>query len=347
MNDQELQIGDLIFYYDTLGCIEHTAVYVQHKNNIPYVVHSTSSPYNSVMLTHIKPAEELCSYTVMRPKNTHLAALAVNILLRWVEHQVPFACKDKLDKISNEIDNKNGFEGPDAGKIQESHGKQSYKNNYNQYIDMANALPYIPCEDGEIKGLRCAEAVISAYNIALFLMSATLKRSLIDDSSLWVIGTCNSLEIFIELLNNPLPFDAKATLSAGIYEHCVHDTENWISLGALNVANVILEEQVIVSNKESWREFRNLLKIEAIHKVITLLDSPYQKSRQNTPIQFASEGAHESSPSWSECSGESRSRSRSRSRSYSIASPFRFLSIEPSNILEDYEAEVIAMQNGV
>jgi hypothetical protein len=189
MDDNELKTGDLIFYLDTLGTVEHIALYANHKLGIPYVVHAVTAPYNSVMLTCLKKPDHGCSYKVMRPINTDLALISTGILFRWVEHQVPFATREKRDLLINTLDKEGGFDNVDAGKIQESYGKKGYESNFLQYLLMANALPYIAEEDGAIKGLRCAEAIVAAFNIALVISHATLiRKKSVEDGYEWVLN---------------------------------------------------------------------------------------------------------------------------------------------------------------
>jgi len=284
MTNNELKIGDLIFYSNTLGAIEHIAMYIAEKDTVPYVVHAVSRPYDSIMLTQIKPVDPGCSYRVMRPLNHALTLVAAGILLRWVEHQVPFATQEKRSALVNFLDEIGGFDNASAGKVQEPHGKKTYRSTYLQYLDMANALPYIPQEEGEIKGLFCSEAIVSAFNIALLTSYASIT-SLLQGNE-WSLSTFTSLGRYINALENPLPFDAKATLPAGIFEHCFSHPEQWSDQGKLSIENNvdICDHD---KNKELWRDFKTALLAEAPEKLQEQLSSsPKKKHRFVSPVFF-------------------------------------------------------------
>ena len=259
-------------------------MYIAQKDTVPYVVHAISGTYNSIMLTQIKPVDSGCSYRVMRPLNHDLTLVAAGILLRWVEHQVPFATQEKRSALINLLDNKRGFDNPNAGKVQEPHGKETYRSTYLQYLDMANALPYIPKEEGEIKGLFCSEAIVSAFNIAL-LMSYASTTSLLQGNE-WSLSTFTLLGNYINALDNPLPFDAKATLPAGIFEHCLDHPEQWSDQGKLSIENNVAPGDHD-KNKELWREFKTALLAEAPEKLQEQLSSsPKKKHRFASPVFF-------------------------------------------------------------
>lgn len=270
MLESELQIGDLIFFLDTLSNAEHIALFVSMKDDVPYVIHATSAPYYAVMLTRLKPADIGCAYRVVRPIHKNLALIATGILFQWVEHLVPYASREKFDAIMNELDQKGGIDNPNAGIVQEAHGKATYESNYAQYLIMANSLPYIPHEEGKIKGLRCAETIVAAFNIALVIMHATLIQSFMGYE--WILDGYSSLEVFIASLNNPLPFDAKTTLPAGILTHCLKDKAQWIDQGMLFVDPG--EDPAPEKCREIWCEFKTALQTSALEKVNQFLSSP-------------------------------------------------------------------------
>lgn len=298
MTHNELKIGDLIFYLNALGAIEHIAIYIAEKDTVPYVVHAVSAPYYSIMLTQIKPADPGCSYRVMRPINHELALVAAGILLRWVEHQVPFATQEKRNALVNFLDNRGGFDNPRAGKVQEPHGKKTYRSTYLQYLDMANALPYIPQEAGEIKGLFCSEAIVSAFNIALLTSCASITPILHGNE--WSLSAFTSLGGYLNVLKNPLPFDAKATLPAGMFEHCLTHPEQWSDQGDLTIEhNVDICDNNI--NKDIWRGFKTALIAEAPKKLQEQLSSsPKKKHRLASPVFFQADANLSPTPSFSD-----------------------------------------------
>ena len=324
MTNNDLQIGDLIFYTNTLGSIEHIAMYINHKDTTPYVVHAVSSPYNSIMLTQIKPADPGCSYHVMRPVNNEITLIAAGILLRWVEHQVPFATEKKRNALINCLDDIGGFDTPNAGKVQEPHGKKTYRATYLQYLDMANALPYIPKEQNEIKGFSCSEAIVSAFNVALIIACAAIIPTLQGDT--WSLDAFTSLDDYIDLLKNPLPFDAKSILAAGIFEHCTKNSEDWLNQGVLTI--VPREETNFNEHKEVWREFKTALLAEAPEKLKNFIASPTQKNHSSSP-RFFSAGERSRSSS---CASTSQlltctEITGDEKRTESVSSPFNFLNL--------------------
>ena len=268
MNSDQLKPGDLIFSFNCNNEAEHLAMYAGSKNGVPYVLHATSKPHNAVMLTHLTDADEGCEYRVMRAVDTELALDAKHILLTWVEHLVPFASVEKRDAIFNLIDRLGGVDTPQAGLIQEHHGKKTYEMNYSQYLLMANHLPYIPIsytKEEKVEGLRCTEAVIAAFNIALLMMHATQ----IEDK--WIIEHVASLGEFVAELDNPLPFDAKESLPTGVYKHCADSTLHWENHGVLTITPYPKPDSI---GKADWREFKASLEAVAIENTAQFLASP-------------------------------------------------------------------------
>ena len=270
MTLQDLKTGDLIFFCNSIGSIDHIALFANYKDGIPYIIHAVTYPYYSVMLTSLSRANESCSYRVVRPTQTDISLIATGILYRWVELQVPFASTEKRDAIVNRLDNIRGFDRPDAGKIQEPFGKETYIENFYQYINIANALPFVPSIDGKAEGMFCSETIISAYNVATLISQVTAVEQM--GHKYWSLDGYTSIAHFVAELDIALPFDAKATLPAGIYEHCVNDTMHWLNLGVLEVTAEINDE--MAKRKDVWREFKSNLLADANEKVRACLKSP-------------------------------------------------------------------------
>ena len=270
MTLNDLKTGDLIFFCNSFGGIDHIALFANYKDGIPYIIHAVTAPYFSVMLTSLNRANEKCCYLVVRPTQTDISLIATGILYRWVELQVPFASTEKRDAIVNKLDNMGGFDRPDAGKIQEPFGKLTYIENFDQYIEIANSLPFVPCKDGKAEGMFCSETIISAYNVATLISQVRAVEQM--GHKYWSLDGHTSLAHFVAALDIPLPFDAKATLPAGIYEHCINDTKHWLNLGVLEVTADINDE--IASGKGVWREFKSYLLADANEKVRACLRSP-------------------------------------------------------------------------
>ncbi len=275
MNDDELKTGDLVFYVNRRGVTEHIALYVNHKNKVPYVIHATTAPHHCVMLTHLK-TDEFTNYHIMRPTNSDLAMVATGILLRWVEHQIPFASEKKQDDLINPIDKLGGGDGNSRAiieKVQEEYGKRNYKATFPQYIEMANALPLIPTrEGGQQDGMSCSETIVAAFNIGLLLLhKAYIPMMTGNDSSM---NSSFSLDALVHLLDSPLPFEAKATLPAGMLKHCAEHSEQWSDRGLLCIQPNEVSDEEMALNKATWLEFRTALKHDSVDKVQQLLNSP-------------------------------------------------------------------------
>lgn len=276
INSNQLQSGDLIFYFNSIKEAEHIALYAGSKDGVPYVLHATSAPHNAVMLTHLKEADSGCEYRVMRALDNFLSLKAKEILLTWVEYAVPFASVEKRDGIFNLMDKMGGIDNPvQSGAIQDKHGKKTYAKNYSQYLLMANHLPFIPLtytSENKIEGLLCSEAIIAAFNIALLMMHATQ----IGDQ--WVIDSAPTFNDFIKLLNNPLPFDAKEALPNGIYKHCLDSPMQWIDQGSLTI---ILYSEPDSTSKADWREFKSALQAVALENTTRFLESQIDSSENH------------------------------------------------------------------
>jgi len=279
MNQNELEIGDIVFYSSPfLGVIEHTSIYLGTMNNVPYVIHATRTPHKSLMVTHLNHSEDF-NYHVVRPTYVDLAVDAIVILLRWVEHQVPYATEQKTSRLFSRAEELFSMELKSSEKKQAIFGKEHYKSNYSQYITMANTLPYIPTENGIIEGFGCAESVVSAFNIALFISHATPTVS--AGINKWSIDHSN-LEEFIDQIDSPFPFDAKSALSGGLFEHCVSNPAHWTNLGALQVQE---SQTANEEDKEMWREFKESLKARAHILVNKLSASSPSKALQKLYTQ--------------------------------------------------------------
>ena len=269
MHDYELKMGDLILYADTLGQMEHVALYVGHKDQLPYVVHATTGEYKAVMLTRLKQPDQGCSYHVMRPRcQDEVIKATVAILLRWVECQVPYKYHDELNFQLDEV---RGLEGEKAPKIQESFGKQHFEARFPYYFEMANALPLTPLDkNGCMTGMFCSEVIIAAFNVAQIVLHEILLQSM--DSPQWALPPTLALSVLIKNLNSPLPFDAEMTLPAGMHQHCLGDTCNWQDGGPLMIEP--MPDLDLDKVKPVWKEFKQSLREDAPVKVQQLLQLP-------------------------------------------------------------------------
>ncbi len=327
MNSNELQPGDLIFSFSSIGEAEHLALYAGKKGGVPYVLHATTAPHDAVMLTYLTPPGENCHYRVMRPLNVPLALDAKEVLLTWVEHLVPYASVKKRDKILNWIDNLGGLDNPTrSGIIQQEYGKKTYQDNYSQYLLMANHLPFIPLtytDENKIEGLRCAEALVAAFNIALLLQHATHR----DDK--WFIEDVASLEDFVDALDNPLPFDAKNALSFGVYQHCLDSPMHWDNQGELTYLSY---PEPGPSDKTDWRDFKASLQAVARINTLRFIESPRAIPENSEMDQYLR---------FSPISPATTSITRSRSASLSV---LRARSISTSSIdLNDDEGPIVRL----
>ena len=247
MNSHELLSGDLIFYVNSLAFVEHIALYIGEHASVPYVVHATTGEYRAMMITRISPPDEGCSYRVMRPVNQTLAQEAKKILSEWVKMRVPFASNERRDIVVNYLDNIGAFDTPTAGEKQAIHGKKTYLSNYAWYFTMAKYLPLVPDD-----GLFCSEAIVAAFNVAL-LMQHAIETVTLE----WTLAEGVTLEEFAAGLDNPLPFDARATLPAGIYHHCSHSPLHWENKGDLLLeSSVVSDEESKAVSKKVWVEFK-------------------------------------------------------------------------------------------
>jgi len=279
MKQSNLVVGDLIFYVSpSLDIVEHTAIYLGEKEGVPYVLHAARDSYKTMMVTHFKNTVDAeFRYRVMRPRDIELSINAIIIFLGWVEYQVPYASQEKIERLLFDVEKYCSLEQKESAKIQADYGKKNYCLNYNQYLVMANALPYIVIDNDDIEGFGCAESVVTAFNLALLMRHARQERSSEGRIS-WSIGDI-TMDEFVGCLHNPLPFDAKRSLSAGLYEHCANSPDDWVKMGELTPqASVAPDEDA----KELWKSFKEILKARAlllIEKRRTSPDYPSMKLR--------------------------------------------------------------------
>ncbi len=257
MHQNELQMGDLVFFVSPgIDIVEHTSIYLGMKAGVHYVLHATKGSYKAMMVTQLKNTmDSEFKYRIMRPKDVKLSIDAIVILLRWVEHQVPYASKAKIDRLMRVAEQSFSFELKSSAPLQAFFGRKSYRKNYAQYFSMANALPYVVEDGGVVEGFGCAESIVLAFNLALLMRYA--KHELLADGRIaWGIHE-GDMEDFVDFIHNPLPFDARASLSAGLCDHCATNPEDWLDLGELTPElSVCLDEDA----REIWKIFREDLK---------------------------------------------------------------------------------------
>lgn len=278
MNQSDLLMGDLIFYVSpSLDIVEHTAIYLGEKDGVPYVLHATQDGYNAMMMTHLKNRVDAdFKYRVMRPRNEELSVNAIIIFIGWVELQVPYASKEKINQLMSNVERICSLELKESAGKQADFGKKDYRSNYSQYLTMLNALPFVEGNSTCEEGFGCAESIVVAFNLALLKQHAKQESSC-DGQDVWSIGNI-SLDEFIDKLKNPLPFNAQSSLSAGLYEHCANSPDHWIAMGELCPQAAITPDE---DAKEVWRGFKEQLKqrsLNLVEKLRSKSESPAMKS---------------------------------------------------------------------
>lgn len=275
MRLEDLQLGDLVFFVSpTLGIVEHTAIFLGIKDQVPYIIHATKEPYFSIMVTRLKQDDAEFFYEIMRPQNTTIAIEAVAILLAWIEFQVPYASTIKCSQLMAEAERHFSLEIKASAHAQMIFGTEGYIRNYEKYIEMAHNLPFVTKTIAE-SGVGCAESITMAFNLACFILHATYQ----EEIKTWV--TLSSIDEFLSELPNPLPFDSARALSAGIFEYCQHHMEHWLNLGGLEP----WEDTHLIDaeDKEAWRTFKQKLKSRAQELAENIKESPTDgRSRSRT-----------------------------------------------------------------
>lgn len=248
MNVDDLLPGDLVFFVSPFsGIVEHTSIFLGIKNDTPYIVHATMTPYNAIMVTHLKKDEDFV-FKVIRPVNTELALEALAVLLLWVEYQVPYAKKDKVNALFSKIEKRCSLDLKSSENEQMNFGLENYAQNFYSYFDLANELPNITEYYREV-GMGCAESVTAAYNVA----SIRLELSYNEEIDKWY---CPVNPVAFALgLNNPLPFDSQHALSAGVHAYCSNSPSHWIDLGFLELTQTVNA----VLDKNAWQQFKREL----------------------------------------------------------------------------------------
>ena len=134
MYQNELKMGDLVFFVSPgIDIVEHTSIYLGMKAGVHYVLHATKGSYKAMMVTQFKNTmDSEFKYRIMRPKDVKLSIDAIVILLRWVEHQVPYASKAKIDRLMRVAEQSFSFELKSSAPLQAFFGRKSYRKNYAQ-----------------------------------------------------------------------------------------------------------------------------------------------------------------------------------------------------------------------
>ncbi len=282
-------MGDVIYFLDTNGIPEHMALYVSKKNDTHYVVHATTVPHRGVMITYLREPDFSCNYQVLRPIDTELSQIALGIILNWVEQKIPFTTDKRRESLMDRLEDRNGYTPKFARKIQEAYAKSTYVQNYSHYLDMANALPSIPREAGEITGLACSETIVSAFNIALLIRHASYNPEEKVTGNMFSLPDIS--ETFIRSLANPFPLDAKAVAPAGLIEHCLNDSKQWLDKGLLidySPSPPTSEEKI------EWKAFIEAFKqstpqvnvIDAEHSFEILVPSEFSEEHDEKQRRF-------------------------------------------------------------
>ena len=168
----DLLAGDLIFSLNSLGAVEHVAVYAGIKDQRRTIIHAVSGRYNSIMRTLLKPIQiGQRPYQVYRNKNFRLAGSVKHRMGVWSEQVIPYDAKaaDFVTKMDESLDFWDPSMRSGTSRLLE-YSKEMSKINFYRRIKFAARRnnPIYPerVEKGKSgKGLRCAEAVILAYQI--------------------------------------------------------------------------------------------------------------------------------------------------------------------------------------
>lgn len=161
LQEDDLQVGDIIFFMGYGQIPAHLAIYSGKKEDTHFITHGVSDPYYSMMTTRLKT--EHYPYRVFRSKDFNLAAQTAYRMRVWSQHQVLFS-KEKHDFRLN-ICETNGFDHPKTGgealcKVAEKY----FAPNFYRYIEYA-AHPDMPFSPSSKLGMTCSEAIVAAFNM--------------------------------------------------------------------------------------------------------------------------------------------------------------------------------------
>lgn len=182
MLEDELMIGDVIFFIDSNGIPHHVAIYAGKREDTHFISHAVSAPYYSFMTTRLKP--EFYPYRVFRPTNTALGISTAIRMSIWSKYQVPFS-EEKHTAYEDLCDNAKMTHPKDGGHAQQAFAAKYFDRNFYRYIAFAAhpSMPYYPEE--EMEGMRCSEGLTAAFNVET-LLTINAVRSCAELNTKWV-----------------------------------------------------------------------------------------------------------------------------------------------------------------
>lgn len=168
MTPDDLLVGDLLFFMNSLKQAEHVAIYSGKKDNTHFITHAVSEPYNSVMTTRLK--NEFLPYRVYRCLDLNLSYQVTHRMLSWVKVGLKFS-HEKTDSIySGFTDSRPMCHPVTGGQAQLDHILNDFPIIFYRYIAMAShpEIPYMINSEQD-EGLICSEAIAMAFNIETLL----------------------------------------------------------------------------------------------------------------------------------------------------------------------------------
>ncbi|MCX7116455.1 MAG: NlpC/P60 family protein, partial [Legionellales bacterium] len=242
-DDSSLEIGDLIFFMDSAKNAEHVAIYIGQRKHVPFIVHVVISTYKSIMMTRLKPSDEHCSYEVYRPKQSRLAWLAVAILFRWVELQVPYASESKSRLLERRISALTNGDHPTLGRqVQMAFARETFQSHFHQYVEAAYHMysPRSMHAEGSLGlvGMSCSEAIVYAFNIAELLhndaLICTRSKDIDNGTFIWNTEAYPTESSYLDWARPVLPLDATRIRADSLYHHC-NTHLAWRNMGTLTI----------------------------------------------------------------------------------------------------------------
>lgn len=176
ITESDLLIGDVIFFMNSLGQPHHVALYAGLRENIHFITHAVSNPYNSMMATRLKESEY--PYRIFRCKDFNLAVQAACRMNSWVKSGLRFS-HEKTDGIySNFVDTYPMCHPKIGGNAQAVEGRKNFPLIIYRYIEMAShpKTPFMVNHE-QNEGVRCSEALVMAFNIETLLQADAVKST--------------------------------------------------------------------------------------------------------------------------------------------------------------------------
>jgi hypothetical protein len=168
MTPDNLLVGDLLFFMNSLKQADHVAIYSGKKDNTHFITHAVSEPYNSVMTTRLKAVD--LPYRVYRCLDLNLSYQVTHRMLSWVKVGLRFS-HEKTDSIYSGFTDSRAMCNPvTGGQAQLEHIMRDFPIIFYRYIAMAShpEIPYM-INDQQNEGIRCSEAIAMAFNIETLL----------------------------------------------------------------------------------------------------------------------------------------------------------------------------------